>query len=227
MGHILFVGEGVTDVGAEGGPSAVQTTAPRDGSDEGRPRGVIPILVLRVLACARCQPSLRLAAKSRFLRRMHGRGFARKVKAAMVDAVRDRAIAVVVVADRGGERNRKRLEEMKKGRDDAAQDGINVPAALGLAVEELEAWLLADETAISATTGMTLAGALPDPESDNNPKSTLSRLYSQATARKDRWRLHEAIADGIDLDSLARRCPRGFSPFQQEILERLSHLAGS
>jgi hypothetical protein len=156
---------------------------------------------------------------------MHGKGFARKVKAAMVDAVREKASAVVFVSDRGGERNRKRLEEMKNGRNEATADGIDVPTALGLAIEELEAWLLADETVVSDVTGAAVSGALPDPELDPDPKATLSKLWTQAADEAEAWRSYEAIAEKLDIGRLRRRCPRGFEPFHQEVRERLSPLA--
>jgi hypothetical protein len=76
MEKILFVGEGPTDVGADGVTSILSLPLAEERGDGSRPnpRGVIPILVLRCLAEHRGSQALSLQAKSAFLRRMHGRG---------------------------------------------------------------------------------------------------------------------------------------------------------
>jgi len=163
--------------------------AGQTGGTPRRPRGVVPILMLRSLREEANQPSLLFLRRARRFARLHGRGYARKVGAAMVDASREGADALVIVADRGAEKNRGRLGEMQKGREEQAKaQSTAIPIVFGGAVEDLEAWLLADESAIS-----------------------------DASGRQD-WERHEMIAERARLDLLVRRCPGGASHFVQRLM---------
>lgn len=227
MDHVLFFGEGVTDVGAEGVRTLV-LTADGVGADTGAGElcGVIPILVLRSVAEASGAPGLSLRGKSVFLPRMHVKGFARKVKAAITTAAFEKASAIVVVVDRGGEKNRGRLAELRKGREDAVADGLLCPAALGLAIEELEAWLLADEVTLSSVTAQKIAGVIGEPEAQADPKSILAGYCHGRADGLREGRLHDEIALKLDLGKLRKRCPKGFGPFYDEVTKNLSHLTG-
>ena len=83
-----------------------------------------------------------------------------------------------------------------------------------VAVEELEAWLLADEQALSSVTGRAIR-RISDPERINDPKARLRTILSDAkiiytheVARK--------ISVAARLDVLAARCP-SFRTFQDAI----------
>ena len=225
MGHVLFVGEGSKDVGREVTRVLALT---EDGiqSDDPSPCGVVPILVLRSLAEAKRARRFSFRASSRSRRRSHKGGYGKQVLMAITDAVHDKASAVVVVTDRDGESNQSRLTEMVRGRELAESKGLVCPTALGLAIEELEAWLLADEMAIASATGKRPDRLLPDPEADDNPKATLQTYLPKISdAQEGPWP-YEAIAEVIDLETLKKRCPKGFGPFYDEVTKNLSHLTG-
>ena len=229
MRRILFVGEGVTDVGDAKTVSPLWLSdegSGGDAQDEREPRGVVPILVLRSLREA-SQQDVPVERHTRYLRRLHGRSFARKIKVAMVDAVRMGADGVVIVVDRGGQKNRARLDEMRRGKENAEEDGVRVPAALGIAIEELEAWLLADEQAIARVLGVQVKGPHPDPESIGDPKARLKQEYHADSSRREDWERHEAVAEALSLDVLRKRCPKGFEPLRAEVAQALGPVVGT
>jgi len=82
-------------------------------------------------------------------------------------------------------------------------------------VQELEAWLLADEEALALITGRPQRG-VPNPESLNNPKARLEKIlsdvnigYTAEIARK--------IAAAARVDVLSVRCP-SFKRFQEALV---------
>lgn len=90
------------------------------------------------------------------------------------------------------------------------------PTKLLVIVQELEAWLLADEHAVSSVTGRTQA-AIHRPEELINPKERLTRTlsaskvgYTAEVARK--------IAERANIDTIESRCS-WFRQFRQFIVE--------
>jgi len=88
------------------------------------------------------------------------------------------------------------------------------PTRLLVIVQELEAWLLADEHAISSVTGTTRP-ATHRPEEANNPKERLIRMlsaskvaYTPEVARR--------IAEMANIDTIASRCS-WFRQFRQAL----------
>ncbi|MBM4397859.1 MAG: DUF4276 family protein, partial [Deltaproteobacteria bacterium] len=111
------------------------------------------------------------------------RGLAAKVLLALKESAREGVDAVVVVVDRDGRgTNGEKLKRLRDGRDLARREGLTLPAALGVAIETMEAWLLADQRALSEAIGSKVR-LQPSPEnlcgekgSDRHPKTRLDRL---------------------------------------------------
>jgi len=90
------------------------------------------------------------------------------------------------------------------------------PVKMSVAVQELEAWLLADEDAISAVTGKKVT-RVKNPENLRDPKERLNRLLSKAkisytaeVARK--------IAANAKVETIESRCP-SFKEFRVAVLD--------
>ncbi len=83
-------------------------------------------------------------------------------------------------------------------------------------VQELEAWLLADEAALSALTGKPQRRIL-DPEALDDPKERLARILSRARLSYTS-EIARRIANASRADVLAARCP-SFEKFQAAILD--------
>lgn len=100
-----------------------------------------------------------------------------------------------------------------------------LPHVVTVAVQELEAWLIADPSAASSALGH-LCPEPPSPESlrRTEAKSLLDGWLAAAGASDDRLRVRAQIATSCDLDAVARACP-SFDDFRKEIC-RLVALSG-
>lgn len=147
---------------------------------------------------------------------------------AIVGARIDGCTAVIVVVDRDRTRPGLRLAALKAWRTYAEQEGeaLSMKTALGVAVETVEAWLIADETALNTALDLhPRAVTAPAPEqlngapgTDKHPKTYLRSLLARKR-REVRWP-YDAIAEQARLDVLAARCPEGFAPFAAEVKAR-------
>lgn len=122
----------------------------------------------------------------------------------------ERPDLVVVLVDADGERGRREmlLEHI---------EGISQTAAIGLCIQEFEAWLVADTRALTEAAGSP-CDTVADPEG-LAPRAAKSRLAELAATRpglapRD---LRLSIAARLDLDVLARRCP-AFERFRADLL---------
>lgn len=131
-------------------------------------------------------------------------------------------VGAAAVRDEDGT-GRTRLNEMQHGRTNARNQGMNTPLALGLAVREMEAWLIADEQAILSELDLSVSGG--SPESDSDPKATFGGIYETycdncSQAGEDamgRTKAMNSIAAAADPSRLASRCSIGFGPFKEDV----------
>jgi hypothetical protein len=82
-------------------------------------------------------------------------------------------------------------------------------------VQKLEAWLLADEEALSSVTGR-MQRRISDPEKINDPKARLRKILSDARIDYTQERAR-VIAAAASVDVLAARCP-SFKKFQEALV---------
>lgn len=161
--------------------------------------------------------------------RTRGSGYDHKMEAAIQLAYREGFDAVIGVTDRDSRPQERRLERMTEGRDRASAT-LGVAGAVGLAIEKIEAWLLADEKALRKATGDNSIQRQPAPESlasrdkqsENNAKYRLQQLIAKARpADANLSKVYADIALAADLGTVAKRCPKGFAPFADDV-RRLS-----
>jgi hypothetical protein len=111
---------------------------------------------------------------------------------------------------------------------------------IGIAIEEIEAWWLADRSNTLAWIGLRgeAQGQLEylregySPERDQDPKRTLDELTNASPVLERRYgRGNAGLAsefaerywsDRADLAAIEMGCPRGFAPFCNDVTERLS-----
>lgn len=123
----------------------------------------------------------------------------------------------VVLVDADGEGNQVHTE--LTGCVGGEWNSRQLPVTVGVAVQEFEAWLLADQEAVHAAIGRTY-DALPDLEAmaPREAKTTLQAWLS-AQAFKDRSTrvgARKAVAQQCRLDEVARRCP-SFAHFRKAL----------
>ncbi len=223
--RIFLLGEGVTDLGRI------------DPEGLFRTESTLPHLLRKLLREAAADEEIefftrrgpRLFPKTdrRIGRSQHG--FANRLAGLLGLKEGREADAIVMVVDRDGVRNKDRIAELNKGRDTLRE--AKKPCAVGVAIEMIEAWLLADEVALRTALEEPTIQRQPDPEgldsrdeaSENNPKGRLERLMKQAIGREiprsefpDRY---AEIAQAVNIQLLEMRCPTGFKPFATQMRE--------
>lgn len=121
--------------------------------------------------------------------------------------------ALVFVIDEDG--YRERIDDLN-----AAQSETSVtatfPRALGVAIRSFDAWMLADEKALSSVLGMSIQ-TQQSPEDIKEPKTVCSDLLNQSTCGLWQREMYARIAEEADLARLVDRCPKGFGVFAKRL----------
>jgi hypothetical protein len=146
------------------------------------------------------------------------------------------ATVIVVDRDRTPPRERwRRLVDQRRQLREARDRPLSMPVSIGVAVETIEAWLLADELAVCGILGLANPEqpmASPEklcgkPGDHDHPKSVL-KSYLARDRQPERSFLDRvlAIAQAMNLDVVAERCPEGFAPFRQDVIAELGPRVG-
>ena len=119
--------------------------------------------------------------------------------------------AIILVIDQDGDEERK--QQFDQGQDDPR---LPLPRALGVAIKTFDAWMLADEQALSEVLE-TPIDPLPNPESESDPKRRCESLRDTAQSQLSLREMYARIASRTDLEKLGDRCPNGFAPFARRV----------
>ena len=175
---------------------------------DGTAAGALEVLVRRLSGGQVLQIDRRKVSDPS-LRAFHGtgQGFYKRALRWLLHAAGEGYDALVLVVDHDG--HDVRLRQI----DDAQDSGLTpLPRALGVAVRTFDAWMLADERALSIVLGRPIARQT-DPESIAWPKERCTELRNSADSDLGLAALYAAVATQADPTILERRCPRGFAPF--------------
>lgn len=222
MIRILVAGEGTADVG-----SNHLLDSPAEEA-EGR-IGAIRVFVERILreSFVRNPPPIESGAErlSTIGRRHKANGFDGKVKAVIKEARIRGYDSLAVVVDRDRTARGERWELLEKGRTDALAAGepLAERTAIGVAIETVEAWLLADVLALNQALELDPPAEQPTapeeldgpPRTDRHPKIVLGKIIARAmnaTAPS-----LEEIARRARLDMVEKACPKGFGAFAESV----------
>jgi hypothetical protein len=92
-----------------------------------------------------------------------------------------------------------------------------LPRALGVAVRTFDAWILADELALSNVLGRTIQ-CQSSPEGMRDPKSVCQQLLDETTGCElGQAEMYALVAEKTRLATLELRCPIGFKPFAERV----------
>lgn len=224
--RVLILGEGATDLGQLHPDGTVQR------------EGCVPVFVRRLLAERQTQNAIEIRARELRKIRTFPRGpkrithsehgYSNKLRVVLGLDLGREADAIVVVVDRDGERNFDRIEELQKGRDELL--ATRKPCAVGVAIEMIEAWLLADEQALTQVLGTTVPRqsdpeslSSRDEQSEQNPRGRLLHLIENTrgklTTTGDFAALCAEIANAASIAVIETRCKEGFEPFARQVRE--------
>lgn len=209
--RLRFIGEGPDDVGRE------------------ESAGIAQIFVRRLLEGALGEaPDTSSWETGRFIRKHNGAGYPQKAFLAIKEAHREGFDGVIILVDRDGKTvGGDRLAKLREGRQKAAQD-VPMRAVVGVAIDTIEAWLLADEAAIRHAVGFPV-DRQPDPETLDGAKGTPRHpkvLLESCVAKAKASGLRSAeiklkIAERASLEVVEKRCPAGFKRFAEEVRREL------
>ena len=92
-----------------------------------------------------------------------------------------------------------------------------LPRAIGVAIRTFDAWMLADEKALSLALNQNIPRQR-EPERIRNPKQTSQQLVVRCSTAETGLRpLYLAVAAGASIDLLEARCVKGFRPFAERV----------
>jgi hypothetical protein len=140
-------------------------------------------------------------------------GFIKRALRWLLEARKQRFDALVLVVDEDGDANR--IAELAAAQQDQAITA-GFPRALGIAIRTFDAWMLADEVALRKVLGIPVQ-TQPSPETCSDPKSQCADFLEQSTRSLGQSEFYREVAELMDLEKLANRCPRGFGVFAMRL----------
>lgn len=194
--RVLLVSEGRHELG--------------DGSEP----GALELLVRRLLKRDLHVECDRFASGA--LHAVHGgktKKYFKRALAWMKHAGREGFDAVIVVIDDDDEPRRRQQF------DDAQESSFcAIRRALGVAVREFDAWILADERSLSGVLGMPVEPQ-DDVERLSDPKQVCRGLLDRSERKGGitPTKMYAQVAQEANLDTLIKRCPTGFAPFERRV----------
>jgi hypothetical protein len=145
--------------------------------------------------------------------RGQGQGFFKRAVRWILEARKRGFDVLVLVIDEDGKR--KRVGEIADAQSESrVTDGM--PRALGTAIRTFDAWMLADEGALSSILAVHV-DRQRSPEEIADPKAICAALLAQSDCELWQREMYADIAKRIDLALLEQRCPKGFGPFAERL----------
>ncbi|MCH8252993.1 MAG: DUF4276 family protein [Planctomycetes bacterium] len=143
----------------------------------------------------------------------HGKGqgyFKKAVRWLLTAEDRDYDALVLLIDQDGHPERDKEIAE-------AQQSKLGVSRrALGVAIRMFDAWILADETALSEALERKIERQ-PNPEKLKNPKEDCKRLLEGSEVSMSPAELYRSVCRIAKIHVLRERCPRGFGPFAERL----------
>ena len=173
--------------------------------------GALPALVKRLVSTPVDCELDRVGRNDIHAHHGKGRGYFKKAVRWLLEAEKEGYDAVVLVIDEDG--NRDRVREIRDAQEYAS---TAIPRALGLAIRTFDAWILADETALTQVLGYQVQQQ-PAPETIRDPKSVCASLLEDAEPTVGANEMYAAVARAAQIETLESRCPKGFAPFAQRV----------
>jgi hypothetical protein len=123
--------------------------------------------------------------------------------------------AVVIVADRDGDPDR---EAGVVAAQSSRADYVLNRRAIGLAIETFDAWMLADEVALSKVCERTVNRQKAPESLSKDDAKRIAKGFVEECGR-GMGESYAGICQDLDLDVLTTRCPKGFKPFRDRVFE--------
>jgi hypothetical protein len=182
--------------------------------DGERDAATIPHLVQNILG-VEVEPK---SYKWRDLHLRSGKGYAKRLRFAVLRAIDDGAAGLVAVVDRDNAPARSRLRELQQDREDHRANGPAFPTALGEAGPHGEAWLLDDPYAIREALELDEDVLIPNVRKSDSPKSSLDALIDGSRRREEkRITILAEIAQRVRLSRCTHHTETGFGALVEDV----------
>ncbi|MGD9854203.1 MAG: hypothetical protein AB7U20_04550 [Planctomycetaceae bacterium] len=126
--------------------------------------------------------------------------------------------AVVIVVDEDGVKDRRTAVANVQ-----ENQVFPIPRAIGIAIRSFDAWMLADEVAISHVLQRTVQRQ-QDPERISDPKQVCRSFAGEGDVTFGIAEFYLELAAVIDVERLAERCGDGFAPFRERVRSMVTSL---
>jgi hypothetical protein len=149
------------------------------------------------------------------IRAHHGPGkgyFKRAIRWLLEAQVRGFDGLVLVIDE---DRDMERRQQLKSAQEWMGA-GQRLPRAMGVAVVTFDAWMLADEKALSTVLEIEVQRQKA-PEANPDPKRTCAALLVQTSREISQTVMYAEVAGTLNLDLLKERCPEGFGVFAARV----------
>ncbi len=146
-----------------------------------------------------------------------GRGHTRRALAWLRKAREENYDALIYLID-DDEGEDKRNEQIREAQEFWKADvpASHLPRAMGVAVKMFDAWMLADEKALTEVLGCHVRKQR-DPETIRKPKKDCARLLESGVNQMAQREMYAEVALRLDIEILTKRCPKGFKPFAERV----------
>jgi hypothetical protein len=145
--------------------------------------------------------------------RVHGgKGYFKKALGWILQAEKEGYDALILLMDEDDKK--KRVQEIREAQDHNTLSDL--PRALGVPIRSFDAWMLADEKALTEVLGYTV-NRQPDPETTGHPKKVCQGLLDKSDKQMRQREMYSLVSCEIDIDILCDRCQSGFKPFAAHV----------
>ena len=139
----------------------------------------------------------------------HGKGkrYFKRAFRWLKEAEKKGADALILLIDEDGKRER--IEQIQETQDSLLSQ---LPRAMGVAIRMFDAWMLADEKALTEVLGNNV-NRQTNPETIGNPKQVCAKLLADSQIQISQSEMYASVSSKINIEILCDRCQSGFKPF--------------
>ena len=140
-----------------------------------------------------------------------GRGYFKRAIRWLLEAEKRAVDALIFLIDEDGESDR--IRQIQDAQDSSRS---HFPRAMGVAIRMFDAWMLADEKALTEVLDYNIKRQA-HPETIHNPKQVCAELLEESQVQISQSEMYARVSCKIDIDILCDRCRSGFRPFAANV----------
>jgi len=146
-----------------------------------------------------------------------GPGYVKRALRWLKEAKRREMDALILLVDQDKPEYR-RSEQVREaqGYCNPKVPAFNLPRAMGVAVKMFDAWMLADEKALTDVLGYAVTRQR-EPETIDQPKTVCGKLLEDSANEMAQREMYAEVALRLDIGTLTSRCSKGFKPFAEHV----------